>query len=169
MLHVVPSQVRTAVVRTGKDVSKCPINGFLRAGDVVMGFEAEDGPSHPPPIPLCSELVGCADTNTPRNLRCPLLGTAVGALRRIRVKRVSAGKLSARAVLQGWTSVETYGGDGILQEFDLFNEEGYEMGVRAASITGGAMSGASPARVDSVGSGGSVDRLGDGLGSGGSR
>ena len=42
------------------------------------------------------------------------------------------------------------------------------MSMSAANITGGAMSGASPARLDSVGSGGSVDgvdRPGEGPGS----
>ena len=34
--------VRTAVVRTDVSVSKSPIKGFLRAGDVVMGFEWQD-------------------------------------------------------------------------------------------------------------------------------
>lgn len=30
------------MVRTGSDVTKSPIRGFLRAGDVVMGFEEEN-------------------------------------------------------------------------------------------------------------------------------
>jgi hypothetical protein len=92
-------------------------------------------------------------------------------IKRIRVKHVRASKLSVSAALQGWTSMETYHGDGILQEFDLFNEEDYEMSMSAANITGGAMSSTSPARLDSVGSGGpmdGMDRLGDGPGSGGS-
>ena len=35
-------QTRTAVVRTGADVTKEAVRGFLRAGDVVMGFEEEE-------------------------------------------------------------------------------------------------------------------------------
>lgn len=34
--------VQTAVIRTEADVTKAPIRGFLRAGDVVMGFETFD-------------------------------------------------------------------------------------------------------------------------------
>ena len=41
-------------------------------------------------------------------------------LKRIRVKRVNAGKLNMQNVLQGWTSVATYHGETILQKFDLF-------------------------------------------------
>ena len=41
-------------------------------------------------------------------------------LKRIRVKRVNAGKLNMQNVLQGWTSVASYHGETILQKFDLF-------------------------------------------------
>ena len=50
-------QTRTAVVRTGADVTKEAVRGFLRAGDVVMGFEEEE----------------CATPNTP-SLLLPWLG-----------------------------------------------------------------------------------------------
>ena len=50
-------QTRTAVVRTGADVTKEAVRGFLRAGDVVMGFEEEE----------------CATPNTP-SLLLPWFG-----------------------------------------------------------------------------------------------
>ena len=42
---------------------------------------------------------------------------------RIRVKRVNAGRLNMRNSLQGWTSMATWGGETVLQAFDLFTEE----------------------------------------------
>ena len=48
------------------------------------------------------------------------LGDRERVLKRIRVKRVNAGKLNMQNVLQGWTSVATYHGETILQKFDLF-------------------------------------------------
>ena len=44
-------------------------------------------------------------------------------LERVRVKRVNAGKLTMQNVLAGWTSVNDWNGDVVLQPFDLFNGE----------------------------------------------
>ena len=58
--------------------------------------------------------------------------------------------------------------EGQKPSWSVANESAFEVeegSGGAASITGGAMSGASPARVDSVGSGGSVDGV-DGPGEG---
>ena len=44
---------------------------------------------------------------------------------RIRVKRVNAGRLNLTNVLQGWTSIQTFNGEKVLQEFDLFDSEEY--------------------------------------------
>ena len=47
-------------------------------------------------------------------------------LERVRVKRVTgvnAGLVATQDVLTGWTSVNDWNGDVVLQPFDLFNEE----------------------------------------------
>ena len=46
---------------------------------------------------------------------------------RVRVKRVNAGRLNMQNVLQGWTSLTNWDGDIVLQEFDLFNEDDFEL------------------------------------------
>ena len=39
------------------------------------------------------------------------------------MKRVNAGKLTMQNVLAGWTSVNDWNGDVVLQPFDFFNGE----------------------------------------------
>jgi hypothetical protein len=55
---------------------------------------------------------------------------------RLRIKRVNAGRLKLTNVLQGWTSVQTFEGEKVLQEFDLFDPEEYGTGTPTASDDG---------------------------------
>jgi hypothetical protein len=91
----------TAVVRTGIEVCKSPIRGFLRVGDVVM-----------------------VDASTPGENSGPVAFTEEDVERhRMKIKRVSAGKLKLAHVLQGWVSLETVNNVSLFEHFDLFGAE----------------------------------------------
>ena len=56
---------------------------------------------------------------------------------RLRVKRVNAGRLKLTNVLQGWTSMQTFEGEKVLQEFDLFDPEEYGTPTRGTEVAEG--------------------------------
>ena len=89
------SQVRTAIVRSEASGTDSAVHGILHAGDIVMGFEQEE-----------CRIVPDSQANTFKTLR------------RIRVTRIHVGMVSAAAQLTGWTSMESYAGDVVLQLFD---------------------------------------------------
>ena len=151
------------MVRGGPDVTKSPIRGFLRAGDVVMGFEHETCKfralllgcskharvyaSHAPvPVRVLLLTALCVRRCVDGLEEANLAGIAVRAgsnthtVTRLRVKRVNAGRLKMTNVLQGWTSIQTFEGDQVLQKFDLFDPEEYGTPTASnglASVDGG--------------------------------
>lgn len=93
------------MVRGMADPTKSPIRGFLRAGDVVMGFQTQ----------YC----------TMEDQKGAEKGGKSRAITRMRIKRVNAGRLNMQNVLNGWTSLQTWDGDTVLQLFDLFDDDEY--------------------------------------------